>query len=208
MHDAGGTRAQTVAALPRIITGLQAQGYGFVSICGYLGTAVPPQVSAVYAFGQAPSPGAGIVSNVPYVGAAGTASGYWLSAQDGGVFATGAPYLGSMGGHPLNRPVVGMAATADGAGYWLVASDGGIFSFGDAAFSGSMGGRPLVQPVVGMAADPATGGYWEVAADGGVFSFGAPYFGSTGGQATGNRFFAMVATPGGIGYLLAGAHPS
>jgi hypothetical protein len=89
-----------------------------------------------------------------------------------------------------------------------VAADGGIFSFGDAQFSGSMGARTLVQPVVGMAADPATGGYWEVAADGGVFSFNAPFYGSMGGQASGNRFFAMVASPGGTGYLLAGQHPA
>ena len=54
------------------------------------------------------------------------------------------------GRHPLNRPVVGMAATPDGRGYWLVASDGGIFSFGDAAFYGSTGS---------IAAQPAGGGH-------------------------------------------------
>ena len=44
-----------------------------------------------------------------------------------------------MGGKPLNKPIVGIAATPDGGGYWLVASDGGIFSFGDATFYGSAG---------------------------------------------------------------------
>ncbi len=34
MHDGGGDRSQTVAALPQIITQLRAQGYGFVSVCG------------------------------------------------------------------------------------------------------------------------------------------------------------------------------
>ena len=82
-----------------------------------------------------------------------TFGGNWQVASDGGIFAfANAGYYGSMGGQPLNKPMVGMATTLDGAGYWLVASDGGIFSFGDAVFSGSMGGKPLNAPVVGIAA--------------------------------------------------------
>ena len=46
------------------------------------------------------------------------------------------PFLGSMGGTPLNKPVVGMAVMPGGDGYDLVASDGGIFSFGSAQFYG------------------------------------------------------------------------
>ena len=85
-----------------------------------------------------------------------------------------------MGGHPLTKPIVGLAATADGGGYWMVASDGGVFAFGDAVYHGSMGGHPLNKPVVGMATDSATGGYWLVASDGGIFAFDAPFLGSTG----------------------------
>ena len=71
----------------------------------------------------------------------GTEHGYRLVASDGGVFDFGgAPYKGSMGGRPLAKPVVGIAATHDENGYWLAASDGGVFSFGDAKFHGSMGG--------------------------------------------------------------------
>src|SRR6185437_5937323 len=81
--------------------------------------------------------------------------GYYLVAQDGGIFAFGAPYFGSMGGKPLNKPMVGMACTTSGQGYWTVAIDGGVFAFGDAAFYGSMGGKPLNQPIVGMAATPS-----------------------------------------------------
>ena len=50
-------------------------------------------------------------------------------ASDGGIFAFGdAGFFGSMGGKPLNKPIVGIASTPDGQGYWEVASDGGIFS--------------------------------------------------------------------------------
>ncbi len=70
-----------------------------------------------------------------------TATG-WCAA-DGGVFAYGdAAFEGSHGGSPLNAPICGMAATADGNGYWLVAADGGVFAYGDAAFAGSHGGSP------------------------------------------------------------------
>jgi hypothetical protein len=67
--------------------------------------------------------------------------GYWLVARDGGIFSFGdAAFYGSMGGRPLNQPIVGMASTPNGGGYWLVASDGGIFSIGDAPYEGSIPG--------------------------------------------------------------------
>ena len=68
------------------------------------------------------------------------------------MFAFGdAVFHGSMGGSPLDAPVVGVAAAPDGAGYWLAAADGGVFSFGSAPFEGSMGGKSLQGPVVGIA---------------------------------------------------------
>jgi CSLREA domain-containing protein len=128
--------------------------------------------------------------------------GLWDVASDGGVFSLGsAAYYGSMGGKPLNDPVVGVAATPDAKGYWEVASDGGLFSFGDAAFFGSMGGKPLNKPVVGMTATATGGGYWEVASDGGIFAFGnAPFYGSMGGRSLNEPIVGMAATPTGGGY--------
>jgi hypothetical protein len=140
-------------------------------------------------------------SDVLIASAPTTFPGYREVASDGGLFSFGgAPFFGSMGGHHLNQPVVGMAATNDRQGYFEVASDGGLFAFGDANFQGSMGGSHLNKPVVGMATDPATGGYWEVASDGGLFSFGAPFFGSMGGQHLNAPIVGMVATPDGQGY--------
>jgi hypothetical protein len=127
------------------------------------------------------------------------ASGYYEVASDGGLFAYHAAFHGSMGGTPLNAPVVGMAYDPATGGYWEVASDGGIFSF-DAPFYGSMGGKPLDKPIVGMAYDPATGGYWEVAADGGLFAFNAPFFGSMGGKPLNNPVVGLAALPDGTGY--------
>ena len=133
--------------------------------------------------------------------------GFVAAASDGGVFTFGNfAFHGSMGGTPLSRPVVGVAATPDGGGYWEVASDGGIFSFGDAGFYGSMGGVPLQQPIVGMAAAPDGKGYWEVAADGGIFAFGsARFYGSMGAVHLDRPITGMAATPNGKGYWLVAA---
>ena len=101
-----------------------------------------------------PRTASNVASPTTYVAMASAAGGggYWMAESDGAVFAYGnAKLYGSMGGHPLNAPIVGMAATPDGGGYWLVAADGGIFTFGDAAFYGSMGGKALNAPIVGMA---------------------------------------------------------
>jgi len=129
---------------------------------------------------------------------------YWLVASDGGVFAFGGlASLGSMGGQHLNKPIVGMAATADERGYWLDASDGGIFAFGDAGFYGSMGGTPLNQPIVGMASTPDGQGYWLVASDGGIFAFGdAAFYGSMGATTLNRPVVGMASTKDGKGYWM------
>ena len=131
-----------------------------------------------------------------------TGLGYWLGASDGGIFAFGnAQFHGSMGGRPLNKPIVGLAATPDDGGYWEVASDGGIFAFGDAQFYGSMGGRALNKPIVGIAGTPDGGGYWEVASDGGLFSFGdAQFYGSMGGRPLNQPIMGLASTLDGGGY--------
>ena len=68
-------------------------------------------------------------------------AGYRLVATDGGIFSFGnQQFCGSTGNITLNRPIIGMARTADGGGYWLLASDGGIFNFGNADFYGSARG--------------------------------------------------------------------
>jgi hypothetical protein len=130
-------------------------------------------------------------------------NGYRFVASDGGVFAFDLPFLGSMGGQKLNKPIVTSMTTGDADGYWLVASDGGVFSFGDAAFHGSTGGQKLNKPIVSSAANRSGLGYWLVASDGGVFSFGdAPFYGSTGGMSLNKPIVDIVTTATGQGYWL------
>ena len=165
----------------------------------------------VFAFGDAVAPAGnplpGIKLNGPVVGAARVgASGLELTAADGGVFALGgAPFFGSMAGHALNKPIVGIVATADGNGYWLIGADGGVFAFGDAvAPAGNpLPGIKLNGPVVG-AARVGTSGLELTAADGGVFALGgAPFFGSMAGHALNKPVSAIAVKPGSGGYWLA-----
>jgi hypothetical protein len=132
--------------------------------------------------------------------------GYTEVASDGGVFDFGSPFYGSMGGQPLNEPMVGGAQVAGHPGYWEVASDGGVFSFGDAGFYGSTGGTHLNEPVVGMASTPDGLGYWLVASDGGIFAYGdAGFYGSRGGKHLNAPIVGIASTPDGKGYWLVAA---
>jgi hypothetical protein len=125
--------------------------------------------------------------------------GYFEAASDGGIFAFTAPFHGSMGGKPLNAPIVTAAADPLTGGYYEEASDGGIFAF-TAPFHGSMGGKPLNAPIVGMAVDTRTGGYWLVASDGGIFAFTAPFLGSMGGKPLNEPIVGMAFDPMTGGY--------
>jgi hypothetical protein len=131
-------------------------------------------------------------------------SGYWEAESDGEVANFGsAQNYGSMAGHALNSPIVGMTTTPDGGGYWLVAADGGIFSFGDAHFYGSTGAIHLNRPIVGIASTPDGQGYWLVASDGGIFSFGSAKFqGSMGGTKLNQPVVGMTADDATRGYWL------
>ena len=132
-------------------------------------------------------------------------TGYRFVASDGGVFAygAGAPFLGSLGGTPLNAPVVGIAVMPAGDGYYLAAVDGGVFAFGSAKFHGSMGNVHLNEPIVGIEVTADGGGYWLVASDGGVFAFGdAAFYGSAGNLRLNKPVAGIAAAPNGKGYWL------
>jgi uncharacterized repeat protein (TIGR01451 family) len=162
--------------------------YGYV--CETRGVA--PPVSLTQTVTASGNPGSGLVFSATSAPAMANVQplhfGYWLVGSDGGIFSFGsAVFHGSTGGIQLQRPVVGIVATADRGGYWLDASDGGVFSFGDTQFYGSIPGlgihpagsglpHSLNAPIVGMVASHDQGGYFMVASDGGVFAFGDAQF--------------------------------
>ncbi|HXZ61922.1 MAG TPA: Ig-like domain repeat protein [Acidimicrobiales bacterium] len=147
--------------------------YGTCTLTAYLGT------------GTNYGPAVGTAQSFTVSAAA---RGYWLVGSDGGIFSFGAAsFWGSMGGKPLQRPVVGITPTSGHGGYWLVASDGGVFSFGDTSFYGSLPGlglhpagsglpHSLNAPIVAIVPSATQHGYFMVASDGGVFAFGDARF--------------------------------
>lgn len=179
-----------------------------VTMAGALGAALMTGSVAGAATGSAKARALGHAS--PSAGI-----GYRMVASDGGVFSFGGlQFLGSMGGKPLNQPVISMASP-DPTGYWLVATDGGIFSFGDAPFLGSTGQLNPAKapggsnattpsgPIVAIANDFAAPGYWEVSALGGVYSFGAAgFFGSMAGRPLNLPIDGIAPTADGGGYWL------
>ena len=177
----GSAAGKTSAPVVGMVAGTDDSGYVLVASDGtFYGFGNAPQLPAL---GHLKSPIVGAVIDLN-PNAQGPAA-YVVSAG-GGIFSIGAAtYYGSMGGHRLNSPIVGMAVTPDGQGYWEVAADGGVFSFGDAAFNGSMGGKSLSAPITGIAATPSGDGYWLVGADGSVYPFGdAGKFAASTGHAS------------------------
>lgn len=113
--------------------------------------------------------------NAPIISVEATPSGrgYWMAAEDGGVFCFGdAMFFGSLGDRVLNDVIVEIIGSPSGGGYALVAADGGVFTFGDFRFQGSLGGTALNADIVGAEASDSGGGYILVGEDGGVFTFG------------------------------------
>ncbi len=141
-----------------------------------------------------------------------SAQGYWVTTQDGRVFAVGgARYYGGLvgrGAEPAQTAaIVGMASSAGGAGYWLVDAKGEVFSFGKAHFFGPRKALHLRSPIVAIVARPGGGGYWLATAGGEVLGFGGAHvYGRAEHAQGGGEVVGMAAAPDGRGYWLARAY--
>jgi hypothetical protein len=100
-------------------------------------------------------------------------NGYRLVANEGGIFAYGLNFHGSLANMHLNAPIVGIANSPGPDGYLMAGGDGGVFAEGGANFYGSLGGQVLPSPIAAIASTRAGDGYWLAAQNGKVYHFGS-----------------------------------
>lgn len=117
-----------------------------------------------------------LAATVTGLAASPTGAGYWMVAEDGGMFSFGdAGFFGSIPGvlapgQVLDAPVTDMIP--QGAGYLILATDGGIFNFGQSQFHGSLGGHGL-RDIVAATVRENRSGYLILRSDGTVHPFGS-----------------------------------
>jgi hypothetical protein len=150
-----------------------------------------------------------VYSYVPPAGGQPPSSpGYDLVGSDGGVFAFGGAFYGSLPGLGVDvDDITGIVATATDSGYYLVGSDGGVFAF-NAHFVNSLPGIGVhVDDIVGIVPTRNDEGYFLVGRDGGVFSFNAPFENSLPGIGVHvDDIVGLAATPDDNGYWLVGSN--
>ena len=156
IHDGGGDRSQTVAALPQIIDGVRAAGYRIVPVCG--AAPAEPRTERIELAAVGPA----------------SASGYALDSW-GGLHAFGAatPVEPSTTwpGRYLARS---LALRPDGASGFVLDAHGGLHPFGGAPAvvgSGYWPGQDVARALT-LGADGASGAVVDLF--GGVHPFGLP----------------------------------
>jgi len=168
-----------------------------------LASAVEPVVAQLFAHGTTTT-SAPLVPLQP-----GQPTGYVVASANGGAFAYGVPFGGSVPGAGATvSNVVGVSPVPHATGYRMVGSDGGVYAFGGALYEGSLPAIGIhVDDVVGMAVSPDGNGYWLVDKTGGVYTFGAaPFYGSLPGLGVAvTDVVGMVSTADAKGYWLVGS---
>ena len=138
--------------------------------------------------------------------------GYFLVANDGGVFAFGdAKFEGSCPGIGgcFSSGIADVMTDASGNGYWVVSYSGDVHAFGDAINDGGPASYLPYATVVRSAVRTLSGnGYWILFSNGEIYSYGdATYLGSPFGQiGFSNPTSAIFATSDGDGYWVTTAN--
>ncbi len=140
--------------------------------------------------------------------------GYFLVANDGGVFAFGdATFEGSCPGiggcFSSGSGIVSVMTDESGNGYWVVSYIGEVHAFGDATnYGGPASHLPYATLVTSAVRTPSGNGYWILFSDGEIYSYGdATYLGSPFGQiGFYNPTSAISATSDGGGYWVTAAN--
>jgi hypothetical protein len=120
--------------------------------------------------------GTKLVAPVTAIASTPSGGGYWMAAEDGGVFSFGdAQFRGALS----SGGVTSMAASPKGVGYWLVTASGEVHGFGDAAALGNLtSGSNLVD----IAPRPQADGYWLATGD--TRAPSTPYSAAAAGEPT------------------------
>ena len=146
--------------------------------------------------------------NAPIVGIVSSydGRGYFLVANDGGVFAFGdARFEGSCPeiGGCFSSGIADVMTDGTGNGYWVVSYTGDVHAFGDATNYGEPASNlPYATVVRSAVSTPSGNGYWILLSDGEIYSYGdAIYLGSPFGQIEfANPASALFAPSDGGGY--------
>ena len=190
LHDGGGNRSQTVAALPIIIDWYRNAGYRFVSLCS---VAHPPVVKDLAGNGTGgyvldSAGGLAPFGDAPAV----TGAAYWQNrdkARDsaGGLHPfDGAPEVVSSAYWPGQDVARVLLVRGDGQSGYVVDKSGGVHSFGGAPELVGSGYWPNQDAVRGAVLLPSGDGGYVLDMFGAVWPFGSvpalpvspPYFGT------------------------------
>jgi hypothetical protein len=112
----------------------------------------------VFTFGDAKFRGStgNLRLSSPVVSMTAGSKGYWLVARDGGIFAFGEPFVGSLPGLGAQSLPAGVRIRAlpDGRGYYILGVDGAVFTFGTAKFFGAAAPLTAFTPAIDLMLAP------------------------------------------------------
>ncbi len=130
------------------------------------------------------------------------ASGYWMVAEDGGVYAFGdSEWFGNAAVGAI--AAVDVEPTPSGHGYWVVDRAGHVFAFGDGEYHGGAPSLKAGETVTSLSTTRDGNGYWLFTTAGRVLPYGeASFHGDMSATPLTAPVLDSVPTPSGNGYYM------